>query len=107
RVVHAGYRPSAEEANAARDALVTLERFSGDQLAKRFKTYPKSSWLFLGDEGLEKRNRLRSAKRWAEETLAEPLLDAQLEWLRAYKGWREQVNAQIQRRQRRPAANSA
>ena len=106
RVVHAGYRPSIEEAHAARNALVTLERFIGDRLAIKFKTYPKSTWLFLGHAGLEKRSRLKSAEKWVEANLAEPVSTAQLEWLRAYRIWREQVNAQVQRRQRRPASKS-
>ena len=106
RVVHAGYRPSIEEAHAARKALVTLERFIGDRLAMKFKTYPKSAWLFLGHAGFEKRGRLKSAEKWVEANLAEPVSTAQLEWLRAYRIWREQVNAQVQRRQRRPASQS-
>lgn len=104
RVVHAGYRPSTEEAHAARNALVTLESFIGDRLAMKFKTYPKSTWLFLGHAGLEKRSRLKAAEKWVEANLAEPVSTAQLEWLRAYRIWREQVNTQVQRRQRRPAS---
>ncbi|WP_225754813.1 hypothetical protein [Actinotalea sp. Marseille-Q4924] len=99
RVVHAGYRPSGAEARTAMDALRALELFIGDRLAERFKSHPKCAWLFLGAAGLEGRGRLGAGLRWAED-VGEPLEDAMVGWLKAYRLWREQVDDHVQRQER-------
>ena len=66
RIVHAGYRPDAEEAQLARDALVTLESFIGNRLAASLNEYPKTAWLFFGDPGFAKRGKTKAARKWAE-----------------------------------------
>lgn len=93
RVVHAGYEPDTGQAYAARDALQALERFIGDRLAVKWKTYPRTAWLFLGTTGFREhgRNKLRQAEAWAD---AEGGLAA-AKWIRAYQEWREQVNTLV------------
>lgn len=99
RVVHAGYRPDGAEAQLARDALSTLERFVGDRLASSFKKYPKTAWLFLGAEGLTKRGRMAAANKWAN-ALSQPVIAAQREWVASYVDWREVVNQAVRMRQK-------
>ena len=99
RVVHGGYRPGRNEAADAMNALTTLEHFAGDRLAKRFASYHRTGWMFLGAAGFERRGRLKPALKWADG-LGEPIQQAILRWSDDYWGWREQVNAQVQRRRR-------
>lgn len=100
RVVHAGYRPDAVEAQLARNALVTLESFIGDRLAKNSSAYPKTAWLFLGDAGFAKRGKPKAPRKWAE-ALGQPIAEAQRAWVHQYVAWREAVNADIQLRQKK------
>jgi len=97
RVVHGGFRPDAQEASEAMAALSLVEHFIGDQLAQKFRTYPRTAWLFLGAEGLRRRGRFSAANLWAR-SLDVPLQQAQLHWIDEYRAWRDQVNSLIQRR---------
>lgn len=97
RVVHAGYRATLAEAQAATVALVELERFIGDRLADRWRKYPRTAWMFLGGPGFTRRGKARAALAWAD-TLLRPLQVEIGEWSEAYGLWREQVNADVQRR---------
>lgn len=94
RVVHAGFEPTKQQAYAAMDALIALEHFLGDRLAIRWRTYPRTAWLFLGTLGFRQRgkNKLRQAQDWAA---AEEM--NLVEWIRDYQAWREQVNALVVR----------
>lgn len=99
RVVHAGYRPTLEEAASARGTLLELETFVGDRLAANFKKYPKTAWLFLGHNGFVERGKAKAAGVWADG-LSQPIAEAQSAWLREYATWRAAVNASVERRQR-------
>lgn len=99
RVVHVGYRPTLEEADLAREALLVLEEFIGDRLAASFKKYPKTAWLFLGHSGFLKRGKAKAADGWADD-LDRPIAETQLVWLREYATWRATVNASVDLRQR-------
>lgn len=92
RVVHAGYHPTELEGAEALDALQLLERFIGGRLAENWKRYPRTSWLFLGDDGFERRGRLKGITAWLEENGRDDV-----EWLRQYGAWREAVDAQVVR----------
>lgn len=93
RVVHGGYLPSKQQASDALDALHAVEKFVGDRLAARWRTYPRSAWLFLGDPGLKKRGHLKPAEAWVQIHG----LDA-LGWILDYQRFREQANALVNRR---------
>lgn len=97
RVVHGGYRPTRAEAVQASDSVDSLAEFISDRLCDNFRTYPKTIWLFVGSEGLKKRNRLsRRVQSW----IAEQPPNAVLQWVRDYADWRDRVNSQIQRRRK-------
>jgi hypothetical protein len=95
RVVHSGYLPTQPEAATSLEALIALEKFIGDRLADRLKAYPKTAILFLGEEGLRRRTRWASAKRWldGEENSIDPA-----DWIAEYTEWRETVNSSVVRR---------
>lgn len=60
-VAHSGKIPSDPEIEVALTTLSDLEAYVGDQLAKEVNRYPLVSNMFLGNDGLERRNKL---KRW-------------------------------------------
>jgi hypothetical protein len=74
-----------------------MERFVGDRLAVKWKTYPRTAWLFLGTEGFRKRGKQKSlaAEQWKAEIGSGPA-----DWLRDYTRWREQVDPLVSRRRR-------
>jgi hypothetical protein len=96
RVAHAGFQPDKHQAADALDALLALESFVGDRLAARWNTYPRAAWLFLGDQGFERRGRYRRARLWLDEHED----NAMTSWLRQYSQWRELVNSSVTRRRR-------
>lgn len=59
-VVHTGKIPNEVEIDSAMQALTALETHVGDQLAKAFKSYPLATEMFLGNEGLARRKKLKS-----------------------------------------------
>jgi hypothetical protein len=94
RVVHAGVQPGKDQAHAAIDALSALERYIGDRLAVKWKTYPRTAWMFLGGAGFQRRghNKLRAVEAWLSANGGNVV-----EWIRDYQGWREEVDAQVVR----------
>lgn len=64
-VAHAGKLPSEPEIDAAVNALGNLDAYVGDQLAKNVNSYPLASNIFLGNDGLVRRKKL---KRWQESS---------------------------------------
>jgi hypothetical protein len=98
RVVHAGFRPEKYEAQAGLKALAALEKFVGDRLAVRWKTYPRTAWLFLGTPGFLRRGKakLRAAEEWMDRDGSDLLT-----WIREYQAWRENVTELVHRRRRR------
>ncbi len=75
RVVHAGFEPEKHQAYAAAQALLALEKYIGDRLAVKWKTYPRTAWLFLGTSGFKTRgnNKLRQADAWAATLGSKPV----------------------------------
>ncbi|WP_431938643.1 hypothetical protein [Nocardia grenadensis] len=97
RVVHAGYRPTRAEAFRASESFDALTQFVADRVCEKFRVYPKTSWLILGQRGFETRSRYsRPVKEWIS---AQPT-NAVLDWIREYTEWRDRVNALVQRRRR-------
>ncbi|NGP09341.1 hypothetical protein G6038_28485 [Rhodococcus sp. 14C212] len=97
RIVHAGYQPTAAEAKRADAVVVTLAERISDRLCDKFRRYPRTAWLFLGQAGFERRSRYSNrVKTWIDGQPANAVLD----WLRDYSKWRDSVDAQVQRRRR-------
>jgi hypothetical protein len=89
RVVHADYMPTRDEAWKAIAAATTMDEFIRDRLADRRNRYPKTTILFLGDEGLRARG-LWGGKieRLADDNAA----DIPNGWIAAYRSWRSEVD---------------
>jgi hypothetical protein len=84
RVVHAGYRPTIDEARKAAEALAAVEDFVKGRLADRRMRYPRTTLLTLGRPGLERRGVWSGQiKEFAERADDEP------DWLGQYAVWRE------------------
>jgi hypothetical protein len=95
RVVHAGYQPDGDEANAALDTIFQLERFVVRRLVDRFSKYPLTSILFVGQPGFERVGRWKAVDAWLKKNPVD-----WLEMVHEYTEWREQVNVGISRRRR-------
>ncbi|RBY92673.1 hypothetical protein [Blastococcus sp. TF02A-30] len=98
RAVHAGVKPGDDQATAALEALLALERYVGDRLAASWKTYPRTAWLFLGSAGFRKRGKkkLQAVEAW----IASQGSNNFAAWVRDYQGWRREVDALVSRRRR-------
>jgi len=92
RVVHAGFDPDREQAYAAGEALLALEKYVGDRLFAMWEKYPRTAWLFLGESGFHRRGKkkLQKAQEWSSTEGLRPV-----DWIRDYQAWREQVNALV------------
>jgi len=64
-VAHAGKLPSEAEIELAMKTLTSLETYAGDLLAKVFRRYPQVTDIFLGNDGLERRNRLKAWQKFS------------------------------------------
>jgi hypothetical protein len=89
RVVHADYMPTRDEAWQAIRAATGMDRVVRDRLADRRDRYPKTTILFLGDEGLRNRG-LWSGRieRFAEDNAA----DIPDVWVESFRQWRTEVD---------------
>jgi hypothetical protein len=89
RVVHADYMPTRDETWQAIQAATRMDNFIRDRLADRRNRYPKTTILFLGDEGLRSRG-LWGGKieRFADDNAA----DIPHEWIASYSMWRSDVD---------------
>lgn len=89
RVVHADYMPTRDEAWQAIQAATRMDNFIRDRLADRRNRYPKTTILFLGDEGLRNRGLWGGRiERFADDNAA----DIPHEWIASYSMWRSDVD---------------
>ncbi len=87
-VVHAGYRPSRQEAEDGLAATAALDEFIRVRLADRRGTYPRTTLLVLGRPGLERMDLWRGEiERFAARA------DEESDWIAAYGQWRERLTA--------------
>lgn len=93
RVVHAGYRPTNQEASQGLVALEALERFVGDRLSIKVREYTRTAWSFLGEGGFDRRGNLVHAKRRLDLVEGDPP-----NWIEQYRQWRTAVDAVLTRR---------
>jgi hypothetical protein len=83
RVVHAGYSPLYEEAEAARKAHFSLGQHLRDRLAARVKRYPFTAGLLVRAPGFERRGIRTKA--------AEAAVLAETARLTEFVGWRDDL----------------
>lgn len=83
RVVHAGYKPSMEEARDAVKALDGLVAFIGDRVVHsgNLSKYPRTALTLLGSEGLKRRDRYTRAVREIERDRTE------VKWDETFSRW--------------------
>lgn len=55
RIVHSGYEPTISEARKSYSALLDLDRFVASRLYARWRDYPRTALLHLGQAGFERR----------------------------------------------------
>ncbi|GKV73577.1 hypothetical protein [Pseudarthrobacter sp. NCCP-2145] len=77
RVVHAGYKPSMEEARSSLSTLNNFVSFCGDRLAHggNLKKYARTALSMIGVEGLKRRGRYTRAVRDLQNDSSEPKWD--------------------------------
>lgn len=84
-VAHAGKLPSEAEIELAMKTLTALETYAGDLLAKVFRRYPQVTEIFLGNDGLERRNRLKAWQKFSP-TVQFPVHASEL-----FTRWKDEV----------------
>ncbi|WP_107308396.1 hypothetical protein [Streptomyces qaidamensis] len=91
RVVHGGYSPTRLEAQTALESVHSLSSYCWDRLAAKRKSSPRTALLFLGEEGLRRRNKWCSFMQHFSSDVA-PHEDS---WLRQSQKWRDDVQAKL------------
>jgi hypothetical protein len=87
RVVHSGYRPSANEARRALDITVRVDAFIRKRVMERRNVYPRTTLLLLGRPGLERAGVWRGRiKEFAERADLEP------DWIASFAAWRTDLD---------------
>ncbi len=89
RVVHAGYRPSEEEAMAAIGAAAALEEFVAERAVQARYRYWRTVLMFVGTPGLQRRG------LWSRrmQDMLSASMEQPSEWHRTYAEWRMRVEA--------------
>ena len=68
RIVHAGYSPNRAEAQRGMDQVDAIQQFLIGRVAEKANAYPRMTYLFVGVDGLTKRNRYRGQiKKFLEQ----------------------------------------
>lgn len=83
RVVHAGYHPNEVETVHALDTLAELEEFLKERLAHNRLTYKRTTLLFLGTPGLDRRGLYTGQMRRFVEQEA----NHEDDWILSYRRW--------------------
>jgi hypothetical protein len=85
RVVHAGYKPTPEEARSSFNALNSLVSFFGNRVVHsgNLRKYPRTAIALLGVEGLKHRSRYTRAVR---DLLGD---SSELKWDEVFARWYE------------------
>lgn len=87
RVVHAGYRPTREEARLAVAVAGEVEKFVRHRVIDRRNTYPRTALLMLGRPGLERAGVWAGRiQRFAERADSEP------PWIESFASWRGEMD---------------
>ena len=91
RVVHGAYMPTQEEVESALESLTALDPFIRTRLAARYKSYPRTSLMTLGSQGLKLEGIF--------DEMAGFIIDKQIalpsdRWLSEFRAWRKRVGAE-------------
>lgn len=94
RVVHRGYRPERDEAEAAFERVQKLMKYVCDLLQMKRRRYPRTTLSFLGFDGLRRRN------AWSDDIFGDAVIGPIYESLRQYVDWRDRIDSQVEIRRR-------
>jgi hypothetical protein len=86
RIVHRGYRPSSDEAEAAMLAADGLLDFIKSRLASSARRFPRAALMFCGEPGLKRLGGWRAAQKHLQES-TDPN-----SWFSEYSAWRSRVD---------------
>ncbi|MDP9369613.1 MAG: hypothetical protein M3Q03_15270 [Chloroflexota bacterium] len=85
RSIHAGYMPTPPEAEKSLSALLSLERLLADAVAQRNAHFPRTALVFLGEDGLKRRDLLSRRLRQLADSRTE------VQWRPTFARWRDAV----------------
>jgi hypothetical protein len=103
RVVHAGYWPTEQEAEAALEMMGGLSDFVKGRLAIRLEAHPRTALLLLGEPGLRRLGKWRGKiKRFVEEEAG-----AEDPWIASFREWLNESAAPSASRIQAPSTNGA
>lgn len=94
RVVHTGADLSKDIAVNSLEALIRLQTFIADTLARKVSKYPRTAWLVIGEAGFRNRNLLKSAEKHKNDKVS-PAEGEALQWLSSYNLWMDEIEPQI------------
>ncbi|MGW7682260.1 hypothetical protein ACWGID_16075 [Kribbella sp. NPDC054772] len=83
KIMHSGYMPDRHEAEGALHALEGLVTYIGDLLVAKVQNYPRTAWMFLGQDGFARR--MDSLPLSLSEVLQDP---SEVLWTEALQRWR-------------------
>jgi hypothetical protein len=85
RVVHLGHLPNEAEAQAAINALSSMDEFIKERLADKMMIYPRTTLLILGEPGLRRLGKwTRRMRQWVEHHA-----NQEEEWIGSFRAWRD------------------
>jgi hypothetical protein len=88
RVIHAGYRPTLDEARTCLDIGTEIDQMVRVRLAAAAGTFPKTALLILGKPGLERLNGWTRKVQEAAKSSDIPV------WIKEYAEWRRALDTQ-------------
>ncbi|MFC5930367.1 hypothetical protein [Cryobacterium melibiosiphilum] len=91
RIVHAGHQPKRQEAIAAYQQALDSQTFLFDRLANKRLNYPRTCYIFLGPEGLRKRNLLSGKTR----RFFEPTFATEPPWSASFSAWHQALVTKV------------
>lgn len=93
RIVHGGYRPTRQEAVAARAAWVRLHNYVMSRLEERADHYLITSWVIANATIQQHGGGTRKVREWQNSQPNNQILT----YIKEYGEWRNRVNALIER----------
>lgn len=90
RIVHRGYRPSADEAGEALEAIHALDEYVSGLVAANVKKFPRTALMWVTERGLKERGQWLLIRAFAKHRRPiEP------PWRDNYSAWRERADAAV------------
>ena len=91
RVIHGGYLPKFSECLNANESASALVSFVLSAVVQKKNTYPRTAWLLLGKEGLEKRNSYSNQYR----RIFNEIVDEEVSWRKSYADYRDEISRKM------------